>query len=113
MKCDKARQLINAFIEDKMDYAVTPEFLEHVKNCPECYEDLELNYLIYSALNELDGSTENYSLTDAMNKALKDAELRHTARTSGRVALYVIITCAIWFGVAVVMHFLRNGMLTF
>ncbi len=109
MDCAKAGQLINAFIREELDYKQTPDFLEHIRTCPKCYDDLEMNYLIHTALNELEGANADYSLGDAMNKALRRAEVKHRRKTRTRVAAYVIITIVIWVAAFAVLHLVRDG----
>ncbi|MBR0106578.1 MAG: zf-HC2 domain-containing protein, partial [Lachnospiraceae bacterium] len=42
MDCARAGQLINAFIREELDHKETPAFLEHIRSCPKCYDDLEM-----------------------------------------------------------------------
>ena len=109
MDCARAGQLINAFIREELDYKETPAFLEHIRSCPKCYDDLEMNYLIHMALNELEGADADYSLGDAMDKALARAEMKHRRMTRGRVAAYVLLTIVIWAAAFVILHLIRDG----
>ena len=106
--CERG-QLINAFIREELDHKETPAFLEHIRSCPKCYDDLEMNYLIHMALNELDGADADYSLGDAMDKALERADQKHRRRTAGRVALYVVGTLLIWVAAYMALHLVRDG----
>ena len=113
MDCTRARQLIDDFIGEKLDYAEAPAFLEHVRGCAECYDDLELNYLIHTALNELEGEDASYSLGTAMKSAMAAAEHRHAAQTRRRVVIYVMMTLGFWAAVFLLLSAIRAGIIVF
>ena len=41
MKCEDSLTKIEAYIHNKMSYRELEDFLEHVKECPDCYDELE------------------------------------------------------------------------
>lgn len=58
MNCVDTEPYIQLFVDDKLTGARLREFLNHIEACPECYEEMEINYLIKEALSRLeDGKT--------------------------------------------------------
>ena len=58
MDCIEAQGLINRFIDDKLDEKALTDFLEHVKHCPSCYDDLEATYTVMAVIRLLDEKEE-------------------------------------------------------
>ena len=54
MNCREAQQLMSSFIEDKMDEETLEAFIDHVRSCPSCYDDLEVYYMVMSGIRQLD-----------------------------------------------------------
>lgn len=69
---------MNSFVENKLVGEMLWQFLTHVEKCPECFEELEIRYLIAEALGRL----ENGESIDLRN------ELAEKIRVSKR-AMYL------------------------
>ncbi len=54
MTCDKNQKLITPFINDELDNNELEDFLNHLKSCSECYEELEVYYTLLTAMKQLD-----------------------------------------------------------
>lgn len=67
MTCMKAQSLITPFINDKLDIKDMEEFLNHIKTCKECREELEVYYISLTAMKQLD---EDKQLSDDFNQDL-------------------------------------------
>ncbi len=52
--CATCEQNMNAFIENKLVGEMLWQFLTHVEQCPDCFEELEIRYLIAEALGRLE-----------------------------------------------------------
>ena len=46
MKCEEALLKIDDYINDSLSCKETEEFLEHIRQCPDCYDELETYYTI-------------------------------------------------------------------
>ena len=55
MDCHEAQKMITRYIRGELNRTETDEFLDHVMNCKECYDELEIYYTIDMGLKELDG----------------------------------------------------------
>ena len=50
----EADSMVNDFIENRLNIEETKLYIEHISKCRECYEDLELVYMIGNTLRYLD-----------------------------------------------------------
>ncbi len=57
MKCSDTEQYIQMYIDDRLTGSQLREFLTHIEECPKCYEEMEINYLIKEALIRLEDGT--------------------------------------------------------
>lgn len=67
MTCMEAQSLITPFINDQLDMATLEAFLEHIKHCKECREELEVYYALLTAMQLLD---EDKEVSDDFSKQL-------------------------------------------
>lgn len=67
MECKEAQNLIPRYISKEMKEKELELFLEHIKTCKMCYEELEINYTINAALLQLD---DNQNTSYDMNEML-------------------------------------------
>lgn len=59
MDCKRAQELITAFINEQLkDDAERKAFLEHIDECAECREELEVTYSLITAMKQLDEDTD-------------------------------------------------------
>jgi len=57
MDCKEAEKLVPDFIAQKMDYPVLKSFSEHIEKCPDCKEELVIQFLVTEGIQRLeDGS---------------------------------------------------------
>ncbi|EET61750.1 hypothetical protein BRYFOR_06433 [Marvinbryantia formatexigens DSM 14469] len=77
MDCKTAQQKIMPYIERKLNDREMEEFIEHVRGCEACSEELEVYFTIYYALAQLDNEeNEVYNIKELLEKDLKQAEDR-------------------------------------
>ncbi len=99
MNCKESMKLIPQYLNDELDNASLEEFLEHVKNCEECKEELTIQFLIQEGLQRLeDGDTFNLTkeLNDMIYVSGKKLRVRERlARVSTILQLMVIAEIAI------------------
>lgn len=87
MTCKEAEKLIPVFIENQLNYRELERFIEHINGCPECMEEMSVQFLVAEGMKRLEdgGSLE---LEDELKKLLtesKKAIIRH--KLFWRVAL--------------------------
>ena len=75
MTCIEAQALITPFINDKLSVVQLEKFLEHVQNCPDCMEELEVYFALLTAMRQLDEDEEvssNFKL--ALKNKINESE---------------------------------------
>ncbi|MDO4803286.1 MAG: zf-HC2 domain-containing protein [Lachnospiraceae bacterium] len=70
MDCTQAKAMVDAYIEGTLTDQECSEFLNHVKGCKECHDELETYFIVDYALQYLDEANSNRSYD--MQKLLKD-----------------------------------------
>ena len=75
MTCKEAEKLIPIFLDDDLDNKDLAEFIEHIDNCPECKEELTIQFLVKTGMQRLeDGNT--FNLKQELFILIKDAKKR-------------------------------------
>ncbi len=62
MECQEAQAMIVPFIEGRLDDEQTERFIEHVEQCSDCYDELEVYYIVMVGVKQLD--EENDPIVD-------------------------------------------------
>ena len=75
MYCDECQNKIEDFIHDRLELKEASEFSEHMMHCDNCYNELEINYCMQTAITELKGDLPLSSgdFTGALKNTLSDA----------------------------------------
>ncbi|WP_034218467.1 anti-sigma factor family protein [Lachnoclostridium phytofermentans] len=75
MDCLNAQRLITPFIKDELSMTELEGFLAHVKECPECREELEVYYALLTAIKLLDEDKEmSNNFTEDLNLKIRNCE---------------------------------------
>lgn len=72
MNCKEAEKKIPSFLRDDLDGSRLEEFVEHIENCPECKEELSIQFLVVEGLERLE-SGNNFNLQEELLMKLEDA----------------------------------------
>ena len=73
MNCKDAEKKIPFFLQDELDGSKLEEFLEHMENCPECKEELTIQFLVAEGLERLERGN-NFNLQKELLVKLEDAD---------------------------------------
>lgn len=58
MTCKEAESLVMAYIRHELEAAKLEEFLEHLEQCENCREELEIYYTVQAGIRQLDADTD-------------------------------------------------------
>ena len=108
MDCVTFRKLINQYLSNELTDEELNDFLAHLKSCPECRDELEINYIVIEGINILDEERSDYDLTKAYDRKLKSSEHYLSFRKVLLTIRYVIDTAAFWAFAAALFYFLYN-----
>ena len=87
MDCKDEEKMIPVFLQDELDIKVLNQFIEHIDGCPECMEELSIQFLVAEGLERLEAGN-NFNLQKALTNRLLDA--RHQIKVR-RVLLHTLI----------------------
>ena len=87
MNCKDAEKKIPYFLQDELDGSKLEEFVEHVETCPECKEELSIQFLVAEGLERLEEGN-NFNLQRELVTKLEDAEHRISVH---RTLWYVLV----------------------
>ena len=74
MKCEQAQEYVDGYIKKTLPENTQEEFIRHIKNCPECFQELETYFIVDVAVRYLDeGKEASY---DIMNLLQEDMDYR-------------------------------------
>ncbi len=79
INCDEAQKLIPEFLDDDLDNQELAEFLGHIDACPECKEELTIQFLVKVGMQRLeDGNT--FNLSRELDILLSESKKKLSAR---------------------------------
>jgi hypothetical protein len=79
MNCIESQKLIQEFLDDDLDNRDLADFLGHVDSCPECKEELTIQFLVKVGMQRLeDGNT--FNLSKELDHLLLESRKKLTAR---------------------------------
>ncbi len=96
MDCKRVMELMTQFINEQLDAEDVHAFLDHIDSCPECREELEVNYSLMTAMKQLDEDTDlsdNYieELNQKIETCYLDELKRKRSCTRRRILLAVVV----------------------
>ncbi|MDO5540052.1 MAG: zf-HC2 domain-containing protein [Eubacteriales bacterium] len=75
MDCRTAQQKIMPYIERKLNDREMEAFIEHIRECETCSEELEVYFTIYYAIEKLDDKgQDSFDMKELLEKDLERAE---------------------------------------
>ena len=96
--CREMAAMIPAFLSDTLSDRDLRKFLDHVRRCRHCYEELETNYMVERTvkyLNEDLPSDTSFDLTPLLEKELREKSERlgreHVIRVIRSIILLLTI----------------------
>lgn len=104
MDCKEAEKKIPSFLDDELDGQELAELVEHIEKCPECMEELSIQFLVTEGMERLEQGN-NFNLQDELYRKLGGADDRIRINRILRqilVVLECIVTVAIIMALLVV-----------
>ena len=108
MNCQNAQSMVLNFINNKLDKEETKEFIEHIGSCKDCWEELEIYYVMLIGLKQLDEGEE--LAADFKEKLQNEVDSRYleiekNSKRKYAVKIVIVLTIAamlIWMFVYLV-----------
>ncbi len=75
MICREWQRKIPEFLNNNMELTEQQRFVAHVRECNDCYEELEIMYMLAEGLKELENESSNsFNFKNMLDKKLKLAQ---------------------------------------
>ena len=75
MNCKETQRLLVPYINGELDAAAEDDFVYHVRNCPECYDELEVYSSVFAGIRQLDGAEEEVDYRTLVEDSLEVSDL--------------------------------------
>ena len=86
--CAEIQKNISAFIENELDSSETLAFVDHVRNCESCMEELSVEYLVLVGVKRLD-SASAFNLNQELEELIEYNEQR--ARQKKQTSFFIFV----------------------
>ncbi|MBR0381523.1 MAG: zf-HC2 domain-containing protein [Eubacterium sp.] len=112
MDCRKTQSLMQAFIDYRLDDDETVDFIDHIRACPKCSEELEIYYTMLNGLRQLEnGSVLTADFTSELAEDMRDRydqiKVEKKRENYTRLTVYLIL---IIFAVSVLAYIVYSTM---
>ncbi|MDO4454542.1 MAG: zf-HC2 domain-containing protein [Eubacteriales bacterium] len=75
MNCKETQSLVMDYLNRELGGEILDDFLHHIRGCRECYEELEIYYIIHFAMQRLDSEElVSYDIKGMLEEDLREAE---------------------------------------
>lgn len=96
LTCRQAEKMVLPYINYQLDEKKLEAFLNHVRVCSSCKEELEIYYTVYVGLRQLDSGTGVYDIAGALEESLDMAWMKVRTVRLRKVICYAVNTlCAV------------------
>lgn len=75
MNCKEAQRLLVPYINGELRGKEEDEFVSHIRQCPECYEELEVYETVLVGIRQLDGEDEEIDYRTLVEDSLESSEI--------------------------------------
>lgn len=110
MTCQEAERLVTPYIRDELSGDELEAFLNHIDECPNCREELEIYFMVDVGLKQLDHDSGTYDIAGDLEHKIEESYLkvshmwmfrmfRYAVNTLGVMAVIVttLVQFRIWF----------------
>ena len=90
--CKEAEKMVMPYIDGQLDEEELEVFLNHIRTCSSCREELEIYYTVSIGLKQLDSGTGAYDITGALEESLEVSWLKVRTARLRKVICYAVNT---------------------
>lgn len=95
LTCKETEKMVMPYINYQLGEKELEAFLNHVRVCPSCKEELEIYYTVYSGLRQLDSGTGVYDIAGALEESLDNAWMKVRTVRLRKVICYAVNTLCV------------------
>ena len=91
MQCKKVRSQMHLYLDDMLPEDEREPFLKHVRSCKDCYEELEISYIMLEGMRRLDtGGNIAVDFQKELDEKIH-RELLHIHRSRTKRIVFVVL----------------------
>lgn len=68
--CNKCIKMVLPYIRGELDNDQTEVFLEHIKNCTSCREELDIYYTVEAGIKQLDEKKGDFNIAGSLHECI-------------------------------------------
>lgn len=92
MKCREAEKLVQSYIDNTLSPKELEAFISHVSQCTECYEELEIYFIIQHAIRFLEDEEHgNFNMKALLAEDLKKKQRQIKRKKRMKKTLFYLI----------------------
>ncbi|MGL5436662.1 MAG: zf-HC2 domain-containing protein [Lachnospiraceae bacterium] len=95
LNCKDAEKMVLSYINYQLEEMELEAFLNHIKTCHSCKEELEIYYMATYGLRQLDSGTGFYDITGALEESLDTAWLKVKTVKLRKIIYYAVNTLCV------------------
>ena len=107
MTCMEAEKMVVPYMKDELSPTELEDFLDHIKTCDNCREELEIYFTVDVGIRQLDEGTGTYNIKGALETALEISRQRIHTLYLLQTARYAVNTLCFWAVLVVLILQLR------
>ena len=96
MTCVEAEKMVVPYMKDELSPTELEDFLNHIKTCDNCREELEIYFTVDVGIRQLDQETGTYNIKGALETALELSRQRVHTLGILETARYAVNTLCFW-----------------
>ncbi|MCM1182752.1 MAG: hypothetical protein NC337_05200 [Roseburia sp.] len=100
MDCKEAQRCIRSFFADELNMGEAKSFVEHVRSCKDCMEELTIEYLLSEGVSRLENADDidvESELEERLNRVINRKRI-HTQLKAGLFLVAFVLICIFLLG---------------
>lgn len=89
MECKEVQKNITAFLNGELSGRTAENFLKHIEECPECREELSIQYLVREGTARLEGGG-SFDLSKDLDNLIEASYKKIKSQRRAAFAIYVL-----------------------
>lgn len=107
MTCKECQNMIHDYLKNRLKAKELEGFIEHVRSCPDCYEELETYFIIGLATRVLEeGADVSYDIKAMLLQELQEKELMLKRKKRKKRILAVVIVLLLAADILMTLQFM-------
>lgn len=111
MNCQETQSMILNYLNHNLDYETNKAFIEHIRSCSDCQDELEINYIVMTGMQQLDNDevfTVDFrkELMDDLHRQYAQIEREEDRGHSFRVLFLAFLFSGLLWMLGKALHFL-------